>query len=57
MKVKKLNRESIIKLENAVENGVYVTPARLSKRQDAATKRLIERMKKIPVTTRNISKD
>ena len=46
MKVKKISRKRIIELENAVGNGVYVTPVKLSKGQELLTKRLIEQMKK-----------
>ncbi|WP_180956616.1 hypothetical protein [Bacillus canaveralius] len=45
MKIKTLSRKRIIELEKAVENGVYVTPAEISEKQDLLTKKLIEQMK------------
>lgn len=63
MRIKKLSRERIVKLEKAVEDGVYVAPERMLKRQDFVTKKLIEQMKRskhsysVPITTRNYERD
>lgn len=46
MKGKKISRENIIRLEQAITSGVYAEPSRTSsKRQDEQTKRLIEQLK------------
>ena len=45
MKGKKITKEQVLKLENAVQNGLYAVPGNYNKSNDNDTKEIIKKMK------------
>lgn len=46
MKDKKITKEQVLKLEKAVQNGLYAVPGNHNKSNDNDTKEIIKKMKK-----------